>query len=89
VFGGGPDGARLERGLRPTLCNLQLAVARVFKVSGAADVTLQWKEDADDGDPPHTLIASEEFCSAKLLLSGRAELERVVKPVTSPHCTEH
>jgi hypothetical protein len=74
VFGGGPDGTRLK-GPLPILCNLHLAIARVLKMSGAADVILQWKEDADDGDLLHAFIASEEFCSildAKLLLSGRA-----------------
>jgi len=74
-FGGGPDGERLGRGPLPLLCNLQLAVARALKMSGAAELIAQWKDDADDGDFPHIYVASEEFCrilDAQLLLSGRA-----------------
>ena len=60
----------------PTPCNLQLAIARVLKMSGAADVILQCKEDADEGDLAHTFIASEQFCSIldARLLSGQALL---------------
>jgi hypothetical protein len=53
------------------LCNLKLAVARVLKMSGAADIIAQLMEDADDSDFPHSFIASEDFCDildAKLLL---------------------
>jgi hypothetical protein len=73
-FGGGPDGKTL-RGPSPLLGNLQLAVARVMKMSGAAELIAQWKDDADDSDFPHIYVASEEFCSvldAQLLLSGQA-----------------
>jgi hypothetical protein len=55
------------------LCNLQLAAARVLKMSGAADIIAQLMEDADDSDYPHSFIASEDFCDildAKLLLTG-------------------
>jgi hypothetical protein len=55
------------------LCNLQLAVARVLKMSGAADIITQLMEDADDSDFPHNFLASETFCDildAELLLEG-------------------
>jgi hypothetical protein len=53
------------------LCNLKLAVARVLKMSGAADIIAQLIEDADVSDFPHNFLASENFCDildAKLLL---------------------
>src|SRR5204863_7775033 len=74
-FGRGPDGERLNKGPLPKLCNLQLAVARVLRMSAAADIILEWKDEADDDGLPHVFIASEEFCNildASLLLSGRA-----------------
>jgi len=74
-FGRGPDGERLGRGPLPLLCSLQLAVARVLKMSGAAELIAQWKYDADDSEFPHIYLASEVFCGildAQLLLSGRA-----------------
>ena len=37
IFGRGPEAARLGSGLNPSFCNLQLAVARVLKTSGAAE----------------------------------------------------
>jgi hypothetical protein len=37
-FGNGPDGERLGKGPLPLLCNLRLAVTRVLKMSGAAEV---------------------------------------------------
>jgi hypothetical protein len=40
------------------LCNLWLAVARVM-MSGAADIILKWKNQADDDDLPHPFVASE------------------------------
>jgi len=74
-FGKGPDGAGLE-GPLPVLCNLQYAVARVMRMSGAAEVIRQLKDDADDSDFPYVYLASTDFSSilsAKLLLSsGRA-----------------
>ena len=74
-FGRGLEADRLGPGPDPLLCNFQLAVARVLKTSGAAELIMQWMEDADDSDFPHVYIASSEFCDilvAKLLLSGRA-----------------
>ena len=44
-------------------------------MSGAADIILEWKDQADDDG---LFISSEEFCDmvdAKLLLSGRAVVE--------------
>ena len=75
MFGQGPDGERLNKGPLPKLCNLQLAVARVLKMSAAADIILRLEDEADDSDFPHVFIASEEFCKildARLLLSGQA-----------------
>jgi hypothetical protein len=74
-FGQGPETKRLGPGPDPLLCNLQLSVARVLKMSGAAELIKHWMEDADDSDFPHVYIASSDFCdilAAKLLLSGRA-----------------
>ena len=74
-FGHGVKGKRLGTGPIPRLCNLQLAVARVLKMSSAADTILEWKDEADDDGLSRLFISSEEFCdmlSAKLLLSGRA-----------------
>ncbi|KAF8133265.1 hypothetical protein EV363DRAFT_1295460 [Boletus edulis] len=74
-FGKGPEGKKLNNGPTPRLCNLQLAVARVLKLSGAADIILEWKDLADDDGYYRPFIASEEFCDmldAKLFLSGRA-----------------
>ncbi|KAH7885730.1 hypothetical protein F5I97DRAFT_1927601 [Phlebopus sp. FC_14] len=74
-FGGGPDGLKLGSGPDSLLCNLQLAVARVLKMSAAAKPITQMKGDADDSGYPHVYIASVAFCdivTAKLLLSGRA-----------------
>ena len=77
LFGQGPEGKKLNNGPIPRLCNLQLAVARVLKMSGAADIILEWKDHADDDGCYRLFIASEEFCDmldAKLFLSGRAML---------------
>ncbi|KAK2459975.1 hypothetical protein APHAL10511_007981 [Amanita phalloides] len=77
IFGAGPDGTRLGGGPLPRLCNLHLAVARVLKMSGAADIILEWKDEADDGGVPHLFIASEHYCNmldAQLLLSGQVML---------------
>ena len=74
LFGKGTEGSELEKGPNPRLCNLRLALARVLKMSGAADIILEWKDQADDDGLFRTFIASEEFCDildAKLLLSGR------------------
>jgi hypothetical protein len=74
-FGRGPEAKQLGPGPDPQLCNLQLAVARVLRMSGAADLIMQWMEDGDDSDIPRIFIASSDFCdilAAKLLISGRA-----------------
>lgn len=74
-FGHGAEGKELGTGPMLRLCNLQLAVARVLKMSGAADIILEWKDEADDDGLSNPFISSEEFCdilNAKLLLSGRA-----------------
>ena len=73
VFGGGPEAARLGPGPNPLLCNLQLAVARVLRMSGAADIIAQIIDDGDDSDFPHVYIASPAFCNiltAQLQLAG-------------------
>ena len=72
-FGMGTEGLRLGAGPLPLLCNLQLAVARVLKMSGAANIIWRLMEDADDSDFPSNFIVSENFCDildAKLLLNG-------------------
>jgi len=74
-FGQGPEGERFGRGPLPLLCNLQLAVARVLHMSGAAEIIAQLKDDADDTDFSNVYHMSEDFCDildAKLLMSGRA-----------------
>jgi|SRR6266545_7028342 len=73
-FGWGAEGKKLETGSIPHLCNLQLAVAHILKMSGAADIILEWEDQADDNGLFCLFISSEEFCDmvdAKLLLSGR------------------
>src|SRR5882724_1333489 len=57
-FGGGVKGETLGSGPLPLLCNVQLAVARVLYMSGAAEVVMQLKRDADDSDTPHVYVAS-------------------------------
>jgi hypothetical protein len=76
-FGKGPEGEKLNNGPIARLCNLQLAVARVLKMSGAANIILEWKDQADDDGCYHVFDGSKEFCDtldAKLLLSGKAVL---------------
>ncbi|KAH9961286.1 hypothetical protein BC827DRAFT_1359354 [Russula dissimulans] len=73
VFGGGPEAARLGSGPDPLLCTLQLAVARVSMMSGAAEVIARIVDDGDDSDFPHVYIASPVFCdvlTAQLQLAG-------------------
>ncbi|KAH9987603.1 hypothetical protein BJV74DRAFT_841102, partial [Russula compacta] len=60
-FRRGPNGEQLNKGPIARLCNLQLAVARVMKMSGAADIILEWKRQADDEGFPRLFISSEEF----------------------------
>jgi len=72
-FGGGPEAARLGSGPNPLLCNLQLAVARVLSMSGAAEIISQMMDDGDDSDFAHVYIASPAFCNiltAQLQLAG-------------------
>jgi len=74
-FGMGPEANRIGSGPDPLLCNLQLAVARVLKMSGAAELIAQMAEDADDSDFPRVYLVSDQFCdilTAKLLMLGQA-----------------
>jgi hypothetical protein len=74
-FGRGCEGERLKNGPIPRFCNLHLAVARAMKMSGAADIVLEWKEQADDDGMFRLVVASEDFChmlDAKLFLTGKA-----------------
>ncbi|KAF8330341.1 uncharacterized protein EI90DRAFT_3124374 [Cantharellus anzutake] len=73
AFGGGPEAARLGSGPNPSLCNLRLAVARVLRMSGAADIITKMIDDGNDSDFPHIYIASPAFCSiltVRLQLAG-------------------
>jgi len=75
AFGRGPEAAHLGPGPNPVLCNLQLAVARVLRMSGAAGLIAQIMEDGDDSDFTRAYISSPAFCdvlTARLLTSGRA-----------------
>ena len=75
TFGEGPEARRLGTGPLPLLCNLRLAVARVLRMSGAAELITQIIEDGDDSDFAHIYVASPAFCdvlTAQLLASGRA-----------------
>jgi len=72
-FGGGPEAAQLGFGPNPSLCNLQLAVARVLRMSGAAEIIEQIMDDGDDSDFPHVYVAAPAFCNiltAQLQLAG-------------------
>jgi hypothetical protein len=76
-FGQGLGGDQLDKGPLPRLCNLHLAIARVLRMSAAADIILEWKDKADDDDMSHICIPPEQFCDildARLLLSGRADV---------------
>jgi hypothetical protein len=73
VFGRGEEAAKLGLGPLPLLCNMHLAVIRVLKMSGAAEVIAQLKKDADDSDFPHVYLSSGDFCdilNAQLVLRG-------------------
>jgi hypothetical protein len=75
AFGRGPEAAQLLSGPHPLLCNLQLAVARVLRMSGAAELIAQIIEDGDDSDLPQAYVSSPAVCdvlTAQLLASGRA-----------------
>ena len=73
-FGKGPGGKKLNNGPIPRLCNLHLAAARVLRMSGAADIILEWKDQADDDGCYRLFIASEEFCDRMLNSFFLAEL---------------
>jgi hypothetical protein len=70
-FGLGTDGEKLGVGPNPLLCNVQLAVARVLRVSGAAGLIELMRDDADDSDYPRSYIKSDQHANIltrKLLL---------------------
>jgi hypothetical protein len=70
-FGRGKDAKKLGGGPLPLLFNVQLAIACVLHMSGAAEVIRQLTEDADDSDFPHAYISSDYFydiLNSKLLL---------------------
>jgi len=72
-FGRGFEAAQLGFGPNLLLCNLQLAVARVLRMSGAAEIIAQMIDDGDDSDFVHLYIASPAFCNiltAQLQLAG-------------------
>jgi hypothetical protein len=74
-FGGGPEAKQLGPGPLPLLCNIRLAVARALKMTGAAGLIAELKEDADDGEILPIYLSSDDFSrilSAMLLVSGRA-----------------
>ena len=67
------EGLRLGAGPLPLLCNLQLAVARALKMSGAGHIIMRLMKDADATDFSSNFIVSEDFCDildAKLLFNG-------------------
>jgi len=70
--GNAKDIEKLGGGPLPVLCNLQYAVARVLRMSGAADVIAQLKDDADDSDIPLNLTLTDfaNILTAKLLLNS-------------------
>ena len=71
-FGTGKN-VELGGGPSPTLCNLQYDVARVLRMSGAADVIEQLKDNADDSNFSYICPASMDFTdilTAKLLLNS-------------------
>jgi len=75
-FGGGTDGKNLGGGPMPILCNLQLAVARVMRMSGAAALIDKWQKDVDDADS-QIFLTAEDFSnelSTRLFLSGRVAI---------------
>lgn len=71
---GSDDGDRLGGGPLAALCNVVLAISKVSRMSGAADIISRWKEDADDTDFPHVYLTSSHFHDillAELALTGR------------------
>jgi hypothetical protein len=74
-FGRGTNAERLDGGPLPLLCNVQLAVARVLRMSGAADVVMQLREDSDDSDIPHAYVASDYFLD---ILDAKLHLQSII-----------
>ncbi|KAK0229167.1 hypothetical protein EDD85DRAFT_794260 [Armillaria nabsnona] len=54
----------------PELCNLRLAVTRVMKFSGAAEVVESWKDEYDDGPKGKTLLLRISHCGLRSGSSG-------------------
>ncbi|KAG9316872.1 hypothetical protein JVU11DRAFT_2948 [Chiua virens] len=50
-----PEGKELFDGPISLFCNLHLAAAQVMQMSGATDIVLKWKEEADYEASPHPL----------------------------------
>ena len=74
-FGNGNAGDVEQHGTGPlpVLCNLQYAVARVLRMSGAAEAIAQLKDDADDFDFPHVDLSPTDFANtltARLILNS-------------------
>lgn len=71
LFGRGPGGSEIDLPL-PRLCNLHLAIARVLRTSGAADLISMIQADADDSEISSVFLQPEDFSrilAAKLLTS--------------------
>lgn len=69
--GGGGGGGGEGEGPSPLLCTIHLALARVLRTSGAAEVVRMVMDEADDGDVLNSYIVDEESCdvlAAKLRL---------------------
>ncbi|EDR03339.1 uncharacterized protein LACBIDRAFT_295301 [Laccaria bicolor S238N-H82] len=74
-FGRGIKGERLGGGPLPLFCNVQLAVARVLRMSGAAEVVMQLRADSDDSDTPHAYVASDYFLD---ILDAKLHLQSII-----------
>jgi hypothetical protein len=71
--GNADDVERLGTGPLPVLCNLHYAVARMLRMSGAAEAIAQLKDDADDLDFPGIDLSLTDFANtltAKLILNS-------------------
>ncbi|RDB15278.1 hypothetical protein Hypma_004791 [Hypsizygus marmoreus] len=78
AFGRGPEGARLGPGPHPRLCNLRLAIMRVFQDSGAMPVMADLEEGANNRYVncfPRDLL-SPHFCDvlSRTLMAGHGEV---------------
>ena len=68
----GKGGGRNVEGPLPALCNLQSTVARVLRMSGAADFIAHLQDIADNCDLSNEPMDFANILTAKLLLnSGR------------------